>query len=80
MLDLAQGLISWKAESKEESLCGTYRLQFSLESWRRPGHWSSSWDDSSGLQWVFSGFNFNNTWSAKGIPGPHILLSALLGL
>lgn len=53
MLDLAQGLISWKAESKEESLCGTYRLQFSLESWRRPGHWSSSWDDSSGLRCVF---------------------------
>lgn len=26
MLDLAQGLVSWKAESKEESLCGTYKF------------------------------------------------------
>lgn len=78
MLDLAQKFIFCKAEREEESLCGTYHLQCSLESWRSllgllPGMTYLLCDG------FFSGFNFKDIGSAKGIPGCHILLSAPIG-
>lgn len=74
MLDLAQGMF-WKAEREEESLCSA--------------HWSPGGDLGIALfpgmtpvicKGFFSGFNFKDTGSAKGIPDPPMMLSALLGL